>query len=67
MNSTIQDTEVTGTALKTISMRLRNTAGALQEMGEDSEGAAESITKLQQQLLELTNNKVDIMLDENTF
>lgn len=67
MNSSIQDTEKTGTALKTVSMRLRNTAGALQEMGEDSDGAAESITKLQQQLLELTNNKVNIMLDENTF
>jgi len=67
MNSSIQDTDVTGTALKTISMRLRNTAGALQEMGEDSDGAAESITKLQQQLLGLTNNKVNIMLDENTF
>jgi formylmethanofuran dehydrogenase subunit D len=56
-----------GTALKTISMRLRNTAGELQELGEDSEGAAESITKLQTQLLNLTKGRVNIMATNDTF
>ena len=34
--------------MKTIAMRVRNTSGQLQEMGEDADGAAESVTKLQQ-------------------
>ena len=63
----IQQPEVTGTALKTIAMRLRNTAGALQEMDEDADGAAESITKLQQQISSLTGGAVNIMEDANTF
>ena len=61
----IQNSEIVGTSLKTISMRLRNTSGSLEEMGEDSEGAAESITKLQQQIKKLSG--VDIMLDPSTF
>lgn len=48
-------------------MRLRNTAGQLQELDEDTEGAAESITKLQTQLLNLTSGRVNIMSDSNTF
>ena len=48
-------------------MRLRNTAGQLEELGEDADGAAESITKLQTQLLNLTQGRVDIMLDPSTF
>lgn len=67
MNTTLQNPEKVGTALKTISARLRNTAGALQELEIDSDGAVESVTKLQTQLLNLTNGKVDIMLDSETF
>jgi len=37
-NNVVQDPEVVGTAIRTISMRLRNSAGALQELGEDAEG-----------------------------
>lgn len=66
-NNVIQDPEIVGTGAKTISMRLRNTAGELEKLGEDAEGSAESITKLQTQLLNLTKGKVNIMLDENTF
>lgn len=61
----IQDPEVSGTALKTISMRLRSSAGQLQELGEDAEGAAESVTKLQQQIKQLSG--VDIMLSPDQF
>lgn len=66
-NSVIQDEDIAGGALKTISMRLRNTAGQLVELGEDAEGAAVSVTKLQTQLLNLTRGKVDIMADTDTF
>ena len=66
-NATIQDESIASQGLRAISMRLRNTAGALEELGEDSAGAATSITKLQTQLLNLTGGKVDIMLDNNNF
>jgi TP901 family phage tail tape measure protein len=66
-NNVIQNPEVVGTALKTVSMRLRNTAGELEALGEDADGAAESITKLQTQLLNLTQGRVNIMLDDDTF
>lgn len=65
MNETLQDAEKSGTALKTISMRLRNTSGSLQEMGEDADGAAESVTQLQQKIKSLSG--VDIMKDKDTF
>lgn len=67
MNEIIQDWSKSSTAMKTIAARLRNTAGELEELGIDSDGAAESVTKLQTQLLNLTKGKVDIMTDSNTF
>ena len=60
-NEVVQNPEVVGTAIRTLSMRLRNSAGELQDLGEDFEGAAESVTRLHQQLLELTDGRVDIM------
>lgn len=66
-NSVIQNPEQVGTALKTLSLRLRSTKIELEEMGEDAEGAATSTAKLRAQLLGLTGGKVDIMLDEHTF
>jgi len=65
MNEVIQDGSKSSAALRTIVARMRNTAGKLEEMGEDAEGAAESVTKLQQEILKLTG--VNIMIDENTF
>lgn len=67
MNTTLQDADVTGTAMKTLSSRLRNTAGQLEELDVDAEGAAESVTKLQTQLLNLTGQRVNILLDDTTF
>lgn len=55
------------TALKTVSLRLRATATDISEMGEDADGAAETVSKLRDQLLALTNGKVDIQLDEDTY
>lgn len=66
-NKVVQDPSQVGVALKTVAMRLRNTSGKLEEMGEDAEGAALSITKLQQQIYKLTGDKVNIMLDNDTF
>ena len=60
-NSVVQNPEIVGTALKTMSMRLRNTKVELSEMGEDADGAANSVSELQDKLLALTHGKVDIM------
>ena len=63
----VQDAEKVGTALKTLSLRLRSTKGEMEEAGEDTNGMAESVTKLQQQLLRLTHGEVNIMIDANNF
>lgn len=65
MNEVIQNDESSATSLRFIAQRMRNTAGELEEMGEDAEGAAESVTKLQQQIMKLTG--VNIMSDADTF
>ncbi|WP_206459457.1 phage tail tape measure protein [Anaerovorax sp. IOR16] len=66
-NAIVQNPEIVGTALRTAALRLTSSRGKLEELGEDAEGAAESVTKLQTQLLNLTKGKVDIMLDADTF
>lgn len=55
MNEILQDAPRVGTALKTLAMRVRSTKVELAEAGEDTEGAAESISKLREQVLALTN------------
>lgn len=64
-NAIVQNPESVGTAMKTLTMYLRAAKTELEESGESSEGCAESISKLREQLLQLTG--VDIMLDEHTF
>lgn len=64
-NTIIRDADTMGTSLKTISMRLRSTKSDLEAMGEDTDGAAESVSSLRKELLALTG--VDIQLDENTY
>ena len=66
-NSVIQNPEQVGTALKTLTLRLRGAKVELQEAGEDVEGMAETTSQLQEKLLALTHGKVDIMIDEDTF
>lgn len=65
MNEILQDESMSATALRFITQRMRNTAGELEDMGEDADGAAESITELQQKVKGLTG--VDIMSDADTF
>ena len=66
-NTIAQNPEMVGTGLKTMALRLRSTKTEIEEMGEDAEGAAENVSKLREQVLALTKNKVDIQLDENTY
>lgn len=66
-NTIAQNPEMVGTGLKTMALRLRSTKTEIEEMGEDAEGAAENVSKLRDQVLALTKNKVDIQLDENTY
>ena len=56
-----------GTALKTLTLRLRGSKTELEEMGEDVSDMATTTSQLQAKLLALTGGQVDIMLDENTF
>ena len=66
-NDVIQNPEQVGTALKTLTMYLRAAKTEAEEAGIETEGMASSVSKLRDQLLYLTKNKLDIMLDENTF
>lgn len=60
-NSVVQNPESVGTALKTMSMRLRKTKVELEDIGEETDGAADSVSELQDKLMALTHGKVDIM------
>ena len=58
-NDATQDATATGTALKTISLRLRGMKTELQEAGEETDGMATSTAKLREDLIALAN--VDIL------
>ena len=66
-NTVVQDPESVGTALKTLTLRLRGAKTELEEAGLETENMAETTASLQQKLLALTGGKVDIMIDANTF
>lgn len=54
-NTTIQDPESVGNALKTVSMRIRGVKTELEEAGEDTEGMVTNTAKLQEKIMALTN------------
>ena len=64
-NSVIQNPEVVGTTAKTISMFLRASKTEAEEAGIETEGMAESVSKLREEILSLS--KVDIMLDDKNY
>ena len=65
-NRVVQDESEVGAALRTISLRLRGTSvSELEELGESTEGAVESVSKLQSKLLGLTG--VNILNDDNSY
>lgn len=66
-NEVIQNPSEAGNAVKVLALRLRNTKGDLEKIGESTDGMVESVTKLQTQLLNLTNGRVNIMADPDTF
>lgn len=64
-NNVVQDPDSVGTAMKTISMFLRAAKTEAEEAGIETEGMASSVSKLRQELLQVTG--IDIMLDDSTF
>lgn len=61
-----QNARETGNAIKVISLRIRGMKGALEELNEETEGL-ESISKIQTQILNLTQNRVNIFDDNGDF
>lgn len=66
-NTIVQNPDVVGTTMKTVSMYLRAAKTEAEEAGESTEGMANSISELRNEILALTGGKVDIQIDENTF
>lgn len=64
-NTVQQDPDVVGTAMKTLSMRLRASKTDLEEAGLDTEGLASSVSALREELMALTG--VDIQKSNNQF
>ena len=65
-NKVLQDPNSVGSALRTISLRLRGTSvEVLEQMGEETEGVVESTSKLQEKLKALTG--VDILTDAGAY
>lgn len=66
-NTIVQNPEAVGTTMKTISMYLRAAKTEAEAAGESTDGMAESVSELREEILALTGNKVDIQIDEDTF
>ncbi|RKJ46598.1 phage tail tape measure protein, partial [bacterium 1XD8-76] len=66
-NKIYQNPEEGSNMLKVASMRLRGQVDALKEIGEDAEGVSTDLTKIQQQVYELTGNKVNIFEDDENL
>lgn len=66
-NTIVQNPDTVGTTLKTVSMYLRTAKTEAEEAGESTEGMANSVSELRQEILDLTGQRVDIQIDENTF
>lgn len=66
-NSVVQDPDQVGTALKTLSLRLRGAKADLEDAGLATDSMCDSVSTLREKLLALTGGEVDIMIDDNTF
>lgn len=65
-NKVVQDPNSVGSALRTISLRLRGTSvEVLSELGEETDGAVESVSKLQEKIKALTG--VNILTDSGSY
>ena len=61
-NTVAQDPTTVGQGLKTASLRIRSTKAELEMLGEDAEGAAESTSKLRQELQLLIMKETSLFL-----
>ena len=66
-NETIQNPEKVGTAMKTLSLYLRAAKTEAEEAGISTDGMANSVSELRDELLALTGNRVDIMISDDDF
>lgn len=66
-NETIQNPEKVGTAMKTLSLYLRAAKTEAEEAGISTDGMANSVSELRDELLALTGNRVDIMISDGDF
>ena len=66
-NTIVQDPDKVGNVLKTVSMYLRAAKTEADEAGESTEGMANSVSDLREEILSLTGGAVDIQIDEDTF
>ena len=65
-NKVLQDPSVAGAALRTISLRIRGTSlKVLEEMGEETDGVVESVSKLQEKVKAISG--VDILDDSGAY
>lgn len=64
-NAAVQNASTTGTALKTVSARIRGAKSDLAELGEDTEDLADGFSKYAAELKSLTG--FDIMVDANHY
>ena len=64
-NASVQDSSVVGTALKTVSARIRGSKSDLEELGENTEDLAEGFSKYAKEIKALTG--FDIMIDDTHF
>lgn len=60
-NEIIQSPEKVGNALKVVSMYLRSAKSEAEDAGESTEGMVESVSKLRNELKNLTGGQVDIL------
>lgn len=66
-NTIVQNPDSVGTTLKTVSMFLRAAKTEAENAGESTEGMANSVSELRQEILALTGERVDIQIDDDTF
>lgn len=64
-NASLQNAETTGTMWKTVSARIRGATTELEEMGEETDGLAQGLSKYREEIKALSG--IDIMKDENTY
>ena len=66
-NTILQNPETVGTTMKTVSMYLRAAKTEAEEAGESTEGMANSVSELRNEILALTGNQVDLQIDDKNF